>query len=100
MEDTQCKICSIRYVPGTLAFNFSSLMFKKFITSILSGEKGSLSSKRLCGFIGWLVCVSVLLMCTVWDRQAPEMTATIIYASTALLGLDSVTDIWKNSKNV
>lgn len=45
--------------------------------------------------IGWLVSLAVLLMCTVWDRQAPEMVASIIYASTALLGLDSVTEIWK-----
>lgn len=66
-----------------------------FIASLLSGEKGSLSSKRLCGFIGWIGCVSVLIMCTVWNRQAPDMVATVIYASTALLGLDSVTEIWK-----
>ena len=70
-----------------------------FFKSILSGEKGSLSSKRLSGFIGWLSCVAVLLMCTIWDRQAPDMVSTIIYASAALLGLDSVTDIWKSKNN-
>lgn len=67
----------------------------RFICSLLSAERGSLSSKRLCGFIGWICCSAVLIMCTVWDRQAPDMVSTIIYASTALLGLDSVTDIWK-----
>lgn len=67
------------------------------IQSLLSAEKGSLSSKRLCGFIGWICCSAVLIMCTVWDRQAPDMVSTIIYASTALLGLDSVTGIWKDS---
>lgn len=67
----------------------------KIVSSLLSAEKGSLSSKRLCGFIGWLCCAAVLIMCTIWDRQAPDMVSTIIYASTALLGLDSVTDIWK-----
>ena len=36
-------------------------------------------------------------MCTVWDRQAPDMISAILYASTALLGIDSVTDIWKGS---
>lgn len=70
-----------------------------FLSSLLSGAKGSLSSKRFSGMIGWLVSLAVLLMCTVWDRQAPTMVASIIYASTALLGLDSVTEIWKNSKN-
>lgn len=66
------------------------------IKSLLSAERGSLSSKRLCGFIGWLCCAAVLIMCTVWDRQAPDMVSTVLYASTALLGLDSVTDIWKD----
>lgn len=68
----------------------------KFVSSLLSAERGSLSSKRLCGFIGWLCCAAVLIMCTVWDRQAPDMVSTVLYASTALLGLDSVTDIWKD----
>ena len=68
----------------------------QFIKSLLSAERGSLSSKRLCGFIGWLCCSAVLIMCTVWERQAPDMVSTVLYASTALLGLDSVTDIWKD----
>lgn len=72
-------------------------MKTNFITSLLSAEKGSLSSKRLCGFLGWLGCLAVLIMCTVWDREAPGMVTTIIYASTTLLGLDSVMDIWKNN---
>lgn len=29
---------------------------KNFICSLLSAERGSLSSKRLCGAIGWLSC--------------------------------------------
>ena len=68
----------------------------KTILSLFSSKKGSLSSKRLAGFIGWIVCSAVLVMCTVWNRQAPDMVNIIIYASAALLGLDSVTDIWKS----
>lgn len=66
-----------------------------FLRSLFSAEKGSISSKRVCGFIGWLCCAAVLVMCTVWDRQAPDMVTTVIYASTVLLGVDTVTDIWK-----
>lgn len=66
-----------------------------FLHSLFSAEKGSISSKRVCGFIGWLCCAAVLVMCTVWDRQAPDMVTTVIYASTVLLGVDTVTDIWK-----
>lgn len=65
--------------------------------SLLSADRCSLSSKRLCGIIGWLCSSAVLIMCTVWDRQAPDMVSTIIYASTAMLGIDSVTDIWKTN---
>lgn len=73
---------------------------KRILESLLSAEKGSLSSKRLCGIIGWLGCTAVLIMCTVWDRQAPDVVNVLIYSSTALLGVDSITDIWKdNNKN-
>lgn len=71
-------------------------MKQNFISSLLSAERGSLSSKRLCGLLGWLVCSAVLIMCTVWDRQAPDMVNVFIYSSTVLLGVDSITDIWKS----
>ena len=69
------------------------------IKSLLSAEKGSLSSKRLCGILGWLACAAVLIMCTIWDRQAPEMVNVMLYTSTALLGVDSITSIWKSDNN-
>ena len=72
---------------------------KHAIRSLLSADRASLSSKRLFGFIGWLFCAAVLIMCTVWDREAPQMVSTVLYTSTALLGLDSVTDIWKSDAN-
>lgn len=76
-----------------------NFMHKNFLSSLLSAERGSLSSKRLCGLLGWLVCSAVLIMCTVWDRQAPEMVNVFIYSSTVLLGVDSITDIWKSKTN-
>lgn len=66
--------------------------------SLLSADRSSLSSKRLCGIIGWVTCSVALILCTVWDRQAPDMVTTFIIASSALLGVDSVTDIWKEEK--
>ena len=70
-----------------------------FIKSLLSSDRDSLSSKRLCGIIGWVACSAVMILCTVWDRQAPDMVTTFIIASSALLGVDSVTDIWKDDSN-
>lgn len=71
---------------------------KKLIKSLLSADRDSLSSKRLCGIVGWLTCSAVLVMCTVWDREAPGMVDVVIYSSTALLGVDSITGIWKDKK--
>ena len=69
----------------------------KFIASLLSADRDSLSSKRFCGIIGWVTCSAVLILCTAWDRQAPDMVTPFIIASSALLGVDSVTGIWKES---
>lgn len=66
------------------------------IKSILSADRGSLSAKRLCGIIGWNAVSAVLLICTIRETQAPEMVNMVIYASTILLGVDSVTEIWKS----
>lgn len=64
---------------------------------MLSADRNSLSSKRLCGILGWVASTAVLLICSIKETQAPEMVDMVIYASTALLGIGSVTDIWKDS---
>ncbi len=53
------------------------------------------SSKRVCGIIGFAVTVFVLLYCTILKVQAPMMIETFIYAICLLLGIDSVTGIFK-----
>ena len=62
-------------------------------------SKSSVSSKRFCGVLGWLVCVGVLIYCTVCVIQAPEITEFFLLSVVGLLGVDSITGIWKNSKN-
>ena len=61
--------------------------------------KSSVSSKRFCGVLGWLVCIGVLIYCTVCVIQAPEITEFFLLSVVGLLGVDSVTSIWKNSKD-
>ena len=53
------------------------------------------SSKRVRGIIGFAVTVFVLLYCTILEVQAPIMIETFIYAICLLLGIDSVTGIFK-----
>lgn len=58
------------------------------------------SSKRVCGALGFLVIIFVLLYCTLMGIQAPAMVESFIYAVCALLGIDSVTSIFKGNGKV
>ena len=71
---------------------------KQFLKSIFLNQPNSISSKRICGVLGWLLCLGVLGYCTYNEIQAPVMIDTIIISSTALLGVDSITNIWKKPK--
>lgn len=69
------------------------------VKSILSASKGSISSKRVCGVIGWVVCLGIGIYCTVKVIQAPLLIDSILIGSATLLGVDSITGIWRNKSN-
>ena len=60
--------------------------------------KSSVSSKRFCGVLGWLVCIGVVIYCTLAVIQAPSIMEFFMFSVVGLLGVDSVTSIWKNKK--
>ena len=66
-----------------------------FLKQMITSHSG-ISSKRVCGVIGFVAVLFVLIYCTVQSIQAPAMIDTFIYAICLLLGIDSVTGIWKN----
>ena len=66
-----------------------------FLKQMITSHSG-ISSKRVCGVIGFVAVLFVLIYCTVQGIQAPVMIETFIYAIWLLLGIDSVTGIWKN----
>ena len=66
-----------------------------WIREILSAKSGMLSSKRVCGAIGFLACVAVFIYCTIKMIQAPNMVDALLLSCMGLLGVDSVTSIWK-----
>lgn len=70
---------------------------KEYIKLMITSHSG-ISSKRVCGVLGFLVIAFVLIYCTIQGIQAPLMMDTFIYAICLLLGIDSVTGIWKNFK--
>jgi hypothetical protein len=67
------------------------MKFITFIKGMVTSHSG-ISSKRVCGVLGWIVAIVVLLYCTVHVIQAPLM---ILVCCMALLGIDSITGIWK-----
>ena len=73
------------------------MKFITFVKEIVMSQSG-VSSKRVCGLLGWITCLGVLIFCTIKVVQAPEMIDMIILAIMGLLGIDSVTGIWKGPK--
>lgn len=68
----------------------------KWFKDMLDAES-SVSSKRFCGVLGWLVCIGVLIYCTILVIQAPTIMEFFLLSVVGLLGVDSVTTIWKDS---
>lgn len=68
--------------------------FINFLKQMITSHSG-ISSKRVCGALGFVVILGVMIYCTISGNQAPEMTDTLIYAVCILLGVDSVTGVFK-----
>jgi hypothetical protein len=68
---------------------------------LVSGENGILSSKRLMGVVILVIC----MICTCWlvyneggTQVVENLLQTLMIMAAALLGISSVTGIWKNGK--
>ena len=72
---------------------------KEFIRKIFQSNSG-VSSKRICGVLGWIVCIGCSIYCTINNTQAPSILTDMMYCCLGLLGIDSITGIWKyNTKS-
>jgi uncharacterized membrane protein len=58
-------------------------------------SESSVSSKRFCGVLGWLVSIVVIIYCTLAAVQAPMIMEFFLLSVVGLLGVDSITNIWK-----
>ena len=70
---------------------------KEYLKLMITSHSG-ISSKRVCGVLGFLVIMFVIIFCTVTSIQAPVILETFIWAVCMLLVIDSVTGIWKDFK--
>lgn len=65
--------------------------------TIFLKNSGGISSKRVCGLLGWIVCLGILIAGYITQKEIPVYAEMISIISASLLGLDSVTGIWQKS---
>lgn len=53
-------------------------------------SRSGVSSKRIAGFLGWLVCLFVVIYCTINIIQAPTIAEILFYCASGLLGIDAI----------
>lgn len=71
------------------AENTRVMKFSEYFQKIFMSRSG-VSSKRIAGFLGWLVCLFVVLYCTITCIQAPVIAEILFYCSSGLLGIDAI----------
>ena len=62
---------------------------KEFLKLIVTSDSG-ISSKRVCGVLGFIVIIFILIYCSIQGSQAPTIVDTFIWAVCLLLGIDSI----------
>ena len=71
-----------------------------WLRETLSAPSGMLSSKRICGTLGFLICLGIFIYCTILEIQALDMVDTLLLYCMGLLGVNSVTSIWKSNNGM
>ena len=83
-----------------MAKKWANRTFKEFLWEMLS-EKDYISSKRVAGMIMILVALGITIYLAVKEggsNTVEGLTQTAFIVGTSLLGLTSVTSIWKGGK--
>lgn len=70
------------------------MKISKFLIDALSSTE-SVSSKRLFGGVGFVTSSIVVVYCTITGKQAPDIVELYLICSVSLVGLDSITGIWR-----
>ena len=72
---------------------------KQYIIEMLSGYRNRVSSKRVCGVLGWLILMGVYVYSSVVHSELPEATEYLTWAIVTLLGVDAVANAFKKKQN-
>ena len=72
------------------------MKFSEFWIQLFTGTK-AISSKRVCGFTGWMISLFICLWCTLSGIEAPQIVDMLFVCSTSLLGVEAITSIFHKS---
>lgn len=72
------------------------MKMKEFWIQLFTGNK-SISSKRVCGFTGWILSLFICFWCTINKIEAPQIADMLFICSTSLLGVEAITSIFHKS---
>ena len=67
--------------------------------TIFLKNSGGISSKRVCGILGWGCCLGLLISGFILEKEIPQYAEMIAVISASLLGIDSITGIWQKTVN-
>lgn len=62
-------------------------------------NSGGISSKRVCGLLGWGTCVGIFIAGFILNKEIPDYGEVIAITSATMLGIDCVTSIWHKDVN-
>lgn len=69
-----------------------------FITMFMANS-GGLSSKRICGLLGFIISIIIFIAAFILGKEVPEFGDMIIIMSSSLLGISSVENIFQKRVN-
>lgn len=67
------------------------------IKQMFSAANGQVSSKRVMGVLIVLAIVFAYVYCAISEHDMPDGTGELLLAATTLLGVDSVTSVFKHA---
>lgn len=65
------------------------MRFSEFMRKMMTSQSG-ISSKRMCGFLGWVSCIVWISYYVFTKRDIPGIVEIFIMSTVALLGLDTI----------
>ena len=65
------------------------------LREVIQTPEGRFSSKRICGILGWIVLLFSYIYILITTQAEPEFTESLLWATVALLGVESITYAFK-----